>query len=412
MTKKEIVLDTNVLMSKPHVISELIIDNKIVIPMIVLEEIDNLNHSVNSSKSFYARRGIKEINKFLNHENMIIDDKTYGILFKFMKNDNKILRVAKRRKGVIFTLDLAMNMKAVVKKIETYKFKDDNSDKDYKGYRIWELDLSNECDEFLLSSLYSGTFDLDIDDFFENEYLIIKNCNTGEFVDAFKYKDSKFESVRSRNLTSKFFGKVKERDIFQRIAIDNLHTNNLAVVKGRAGSGKTFISLAYCLSEIECGKYDKIVFFVNPSPAKNAVELGFRPGTTNEKLISSSVGVCLSAKFGGIDGLLRYINDGYVEMLPMVDLRGYDSGGQKVIIYILESQNLDVELMKLALTRVNENAKVILDGDDKTQVDLQAYAINNGMKRVGEIYRGCDLYGEVELKSIYRGRIAELADLM
>ena len=69
--------------------------------------------------------------------------------------------------------------------------------------------------------------------------------------------------------------------------------------------------------------------------------------------------------------------------------------------------------MKLALQRIGEDSICIIDGDYNTQVDLQQYAgYNNGMRRLSEIFRGQDFYGEVELKNIYRGRIARLAELM
>lgn len=69
--------------------------------------------------------------------------------------------------------------------------------------------------------------------------------------------------------------------------------------------------------------------------------------------------------------------------------------------------------MKLALQRIGEDSICIIDGDDKTQVDSVEFAgNNNGMKRASKIFRGSDLYGEVELKTIHRSKIAELAQKM
>jgi len=94
----------------------------------------------------------------------------------------------------------------------------------------------------------------------------------------------------------------------------------------------------------------------------------------------------------------------------MSDIRGYDTSGMNAGIYITEAQNLDVELLKLALQRVGEDSIIILDGDTKSQVDLVDYeGINNGMRRVSKVFRGEDIYGEVELKQIHRSRIAEIA---
>lgn len=97
----------------------------------------------------------------------------------------------------------------------------------------------------------------------------------------------------------------------------------------------------------------------------------------------------------------------------MSDIRGYDTTGMKAGIYITEAQNLDIELMRLALQRVGDDSICILDGDDQAQVDLSIYGgTNNGLRRVSEIFRGADFYGEVTLQKIHRSRIAELAQLM
>ena len=97
----------------------------------------------------------------------------------------------------------------------------------------------------------------------------------------------------------------------------------------------------------------------------------------------------------------------------MSDIRGYDTTGMKAGIYITEAQNLDIELMRLALQRVGEDSICILDGDDQAQVDISIYGgTNNGLRRASEIFRGADFYGEVTLQKIHRSRIAELAQLM
>ena len=82
------------------------------------------------------------------------------------------------------------------------------------------------------------------------------------------------------------------------------------------------------------------------------------------------------------------------------------------MIWIVESQNLNVPLLKLGLQRITESAKVIIDGDDTAQVDRDIYENDNGMKRVSEVLRGNEIYGEVELQNVWRSRLAELVELM
>jgi predicted ribonuclease YlaK len=109
----------------------------------------------------------------------------------------------------------------------------------------------------------------------------------------------------------------------------------------------------------------------------------------------------------------RLINDGKLLLLPMADIRGYDTANMNAGIYITEAQNLDIALMKLALQRIGEDCVCIIDGDEKTQVDDAAFAgANNGIRRLSKIFKGQDFYGEIELKKIYRSRIAELAEKM
>ena len=94
-------------------------------------------------------------------------------------------------------------------------------------------------------------------------------------------------------------------------------------------------------------------------------------------------------------------------------LEGFDSTGSKSIVYISEAQNLTIDLLKLGIQRVGEDCKLIIDGDNNSQVDMAAYeGNNNGMRRVSEVFRGQEFYGEVELKNIYRSRMAKIADLM
>ena len=95
----------------------------------------------------------------------------------------------------------------------------------------------------------------------------------------------------------------------------------------------------------------------------------------------------------------------------MCDIRGYDTTGMKAGIYITEAQNLDIELMKLALQRIGEDSICILDGDSETQVDMSQYAgRNNGLRRVAQVFKDDEIFGTITLQHIYRSHIAELAE--
>ena len=121
----------------------------------------------------------------------------------------------------------------------------------------------------------------------------------------------------------------------------------------------------------------------------------------------------LSSKLGSQIALEQLIEQEKLILLPFSDIRGYDTSGKKAGVYITEAQNLDVSLMKLALQRVGEDSICIIDGDDKTQLDSELYAgKNNGMRRASKVFRGHDIYGEIELNTIHRSRIGQIAESM
>jgi predicted ribonuclease YlaK len=141
--------------------------------------------------------------------------------------------------------------------------------------------------------------------------------------------------------------------------------------------------------------------------------LGYYPGSREEKLLDSQIGNFLSSKLNGKENVEKLIADGKLLLLPMSDIRGYDTSNLRAGVYITEAQNLSIPLMKLALQRIGEDSICIIDGDHKTQVDDESYeGNNNGMVRVSEVFRGSEVYGEVELKNVYRSRIASIAEKM
>ena len=151
--------------------------------------------------------------------------------------------------------------------------------------------------------------------------------------------------------------------------------------------------------------------FCNTIATKGSAKLGFYPGSRNEKLLDSQIGNLLASKLGDRIVVEQLINENKLILLPLSDIRGYDTTGMNAGVYISEAQNMDINLIKLTLQRIGEDSVCIIDGDYQAQVDNEEFSgINNGMKRVSKIFRGEEIYGEITLKNIHRSKIAQIAD--
>ena len=278
---------------------------------------------------------------------------------------------------------------------------------EYCGYR--EIQLN----DIELANFYENIFPNNINNWHlrNNEYLLIKD-KTNIIIDKYRWHNKKYNVIPFHKAESKMFGKIipKNNDAYQQIGLDSLANNQITMLRGPAGSGKSYLAFGHMFSLLEKGKIDKIIVFCNTVATKGSAKLGFYPGSRTEKLLDSQIGNLLESKIGDRMMVEKLISDRQLILLPMSDIRGYDTTGMNAAIYISEAQNLDIELMRLALQRIGEDSICIIDGDDQTQVDMVLYSgKNNGMKRVSEVFRGADFYGEVTLHNIYRSKIAALA---
>ena len=246
-----------------------------------------------------------------------------------------------------------------------------------------------------------------------NQYLIIRDKETNEILDRLVRTDGAYRNISYETFDSKQFGRIRPLDVYQQLAADSFTHNQITLIKGPAGSGKSYLALGFLFNQLEHNRIDKIIIFCNTVAAKNAAKLGFLPGTREEKLLDSQIGNVLVSKLGSRIEVERLMGEEKLILLPMSDIRGYDTTGMRAGVYISEAQNLDISLMKLALQRIGEDSICIIDGDEKTQVDDIAFAgANNGMRRMSKIFRGHNIYGEVELKQIHRSKIAAIAEAM
>lgn len=389
------------------------------ISSITLKELEYIKTSASKDQDikYKARRTIELLAKYEHNFGIITYEKdwdkeleNYPVLSD--NNDSKIILSALHLKrdtneDVLFiTQDYFCKRIAAAAGLTVEYILDE--DLPYTGYI--EVTASND-DE--LADFYNLTYSFKNNNSFNllyNQYLILKDKDNTP-IDYYKYDGEKYCRVPDFYcFESKQFGKVKPKDEYQLIAMDSLVKNKITVLRGPAGSGKSYLSMAFLFAQLEKGNIDKILIFCNTVAANGAAKLGYYPGSKDDKLLDSQIGNFLASKLGDKTEVERLIDQGIISLLPLADVRGFDTSGMRAGVYITESQNMDVELMRLALQRIGDDCICILDGDSDAQVDSSLYAgSNNGLKRVSKVFRGEEIYGEVTLPNIYRSRIANIA---
>jgi len=403
--------DTCALLNKQSAI----LNSYFYISNVSLKELENIKTSNTKDElsKYNARKVIRLLDENEDKYSVIDYDKKWDIeLANYTvltdNNDSKIILCALNSKVddlVFCTDDLCCKRlaKSIGLNVEYLKDKVD----DYKGYR--EITLNEDG----IANFYEHRSDqTKIYKMLENEYIIVKD-DKGNEIDKFKAKGGQLEEIAYPCFESKMFGKIKPKDIYQMLAMDSLKNNKITMISGPAGTGKSFLAMSYMVQALERGIIDKIIIVCNPIATRGAAKLGFYPGDKNTKLLDCQIGNFLVSKFGDKTYVDQQIDNGKILLIPLSDLRGYDTSGMNACIYMTESQNTDIDLMKLVLQRCGDDCRVIIEGDYGAQVDASLYnGINNGMKRASEVFRGHSCYGQVNLQTIWRSEIAEIAEKM
>lgn len=407
--------DTCALLNKMHRAFEEVF----VISNITIAELENIKNAQNKDDDikFKARRILELLDTNENKYNIFqyLKDWDKAIethSFIPLNNDARILMSAYQysmeKEPVIFVSD-DLNCRQIAKtfyKLNTEK--SDYEDSSYTGYKEVKI-----TDDQILANFYDSIYkNNNMYNLLKNEYIIIKDKDN-KIIDKYKYTEYGFNKVIFHTLKSRQLGEIKPKDEYQNIAIDSLYTNKITMLRGSAGTGKSYLALGYLFEKIEKHEIDKIIIFCNTVATCGAAKLGYYPGDRTTKLLDSQIGNFLASKLGARCEVERLVSEGIIELLPMSDIRGYDTTGMRAGIYITEAQNLDIELMRLALQRVGEDCICIVEGDDFAQVDSPLYAgSKNGMKRLSQVFKNHSVYGEVLLKNVHRSKIAQLANNM
>lgn len=280
----------------------------------------------------------------------------------------------------------------------------ENIDDNYKGFV--EKSLSEEEMAYFYEHLQENVFGLLI-----NQYLILKD-RKDEIVDAYRWNGTQHEPLFKRNIQSLYFDKLKSKDIYQSCAIDSLMNCTITAITGKSGSGKSLLALMSAMYLIEKGKYDRIVVMFNPTKTRGASDMGFYGGDFIDKAMQNSIGQILTTKFGDRYAVDLLLSQNKLKLVSMADCRGMEISDSE-ILWITESQNTSIDLIKLCLSRVSSGAKVFIEGDYLSQVDSNAFdGNNNGLKRMIDVFKGHEEFGYVQLQNVWRSKIAELCELL
>lgn len=393
-------------------------EENIVISSVTLEELENIKTAYNKSADIKAaaRKVTQALEKHDGEYEIEIYLQKYDKeIEKFnlpITNDTRILACGRRfaaahkqDRTIFITNDLSC------KHIAKLFFEDKNIQSFYEEPYTYDGYVEVNMSDEELAGFYC-TLDKNWFDLLVNQYVLIYN-DLGECIDFLCWTGETHRKIGYDMFHSSYFGKVSpmKGDPYQRLLADSLSHNKITMVKGKAGSGKSYMSMAYLLNQLDRGKLDRIIVFCNTIATKGSAKLGYYPGTRDEKLLDSQIGNMLASKLGDKIAVEQMIQQGKLLLLPMSDIRGFDTNGMKAGVYITEAQNLDINLIKLALQRIGDDSICIIDGDFDQQVDDVAFAgSNNGMRRVSQVFRGEDIYGEITLKKIHRSRIANIAD--
>lgn len=398
-------LDTNALLIDCYDISNSVISSK------TLEELEYIKSCTTKDteikyKARVAVRAIKEQKPEIIVVQQIDYDKLNTLNLE-ITNDNLIICSAFRYTMMNVDTDLVFVTNDILAGLIAEKYfglnvesTDNKKDEIYKGYKV-----VTPTDEEL-AAIYEKDNSENIFGCLVNEYVVIKD-KEDNLCDVAKWTGEKYITANTKPFKSRAFGNTKPLDEIQRCAFDSIISNDITVLYGRSGSGKTTIPLSYIMSNVENQKYKKCVIIYDFETLKGAKTLGFTPGTLNEKIITQgAIGNILSSKFGDMSEVERLLASGMLEIIPTANIRGYEISSDE-ICFVTEGQNLDTYTLKTIIQRCKAGAKIIIEGDIIEQHDSNREI---GLLKMIDVFKGHKNFGCVKLKNNYRSEIGELAD--
>jgi phosphate starvation-inducible PhoH-like protein len=177
--------------------------------------------------------------------------------------------------------------------------------------------------------------------------------------------------------------RIYAKTLMQKLYLDLLESSSILFVTGSAGTGKTYLAVAYAVSKLKKNEIKKIII---TRPAVEAGEkLGFLPGDLKEKVDPYLVPIYDALnEFLGKETVDKLVEKGVIEIAPLAYMRGRTL--DHAVIILDEAQNTTNNQMKMFITRLGFNSKMIITGD-LSQIDLQK-GLTSGLSEATRILKG------------------------
>ena len=426
------VLDTCVLLADPSALLRFD-EHDVVLPLVVVEELDqkktrmdevgaNARSAIRLLEDLGASRdgGLREAVGLPSGGSLRIE--LNGITSERLPKaldastpDHRILatclNLGPDQDSVLVTKDAALRIKGAQLGVTVQDYRGDTAPVEQLHSGLVE----HETDSNTIDRLYDeGKMELVGVEASVNEFVVLRSGSSKSAL-ARVIQDSPTMVVERMPTHVRAFG-VEPKNVRQTIAMHQLLDPDIPAVSlmGMAGTGKTFLSLAAALEQVlEQGRYRRVSVY-RPLVAVGRQELGYLPGDLTEKLAPwmAAVHDNLYALFSdaGVEGargaIEELVDRGELEMAAVTYLRGRSITGEFVIID--EAQNLELSTLKVILTRMSRDSKVVFCGD-LSQVDNPYISPFGGTAALIEKFRGSQLFAHVTLERSVRSPLAEMA---
>ncbi|PLX21875.1 phosphate starvation-inducible protein PhoH [Candidatus Parcubacteria bacterium] len=440
MSKKKVfVLDTSVLVYNPRSLFAFD-DNDIVLPIVVIEELDKLKKGVDdtsrnareASRLIDELRGGKKLAKGVDlpgggvlkiELNHISSEQIEKKGLNFDIKDNRILNVAydlhtkeKDRKVILISKDINMRIKAdalgvMAENLESDKIPDIN--KLYSGRDEYLVPRKDMDKIYTKAGLKPNHKKIKL---LPNQFITLSNSNGSSHSVLAKYNKEKDALFALKVEKGKIWG-IAPRNREQQFALDILMDPDIKLVTliGKAGTGKTLLALAAGMDlTIKDRKYNRLVVSRPIFPMGR--DIGYLPGEIEDKLrpwmqpINDNLDFLMSTSPGKTKNkrsIQSLFDDGLIEVEPLTYIRGRSLQNQYLIVD--EAQNLTPHEIKTIITRVGNGTKIVITGDPYQIDNPYLDSASNGLTFLVEKFKEESISGHITFIKGERSELAELA---